>query len=183
MYPDRSGQPPNPTNKRLPVTVRASPVLSLGVTFDHFAGLAGPRLRAGLVAAYGPDVGLDAAAAALAYGWENWSRVSAMANPAGYLYRVGQTEARRLRRRQGYLAVPAPEELPDFEPGLIPALEALSEHQRIAVVLVHGFGWSLVDVAELLDISPSTIRTHLSRALQRLQAALEVEPNVPAEHD
>jgi hypothetical protein len=31
----------------------------------------------------------------LAYGFEHWGKVGPMANPAGYLYRVGQSEARR----------------------------------------------------------------------------------------
>lgn len=145
------------------------------MTFDSFARAVGPRLRAGLVAAYGPETGQDAAASALAYGWEHWARVSEMDNAAGYLFRVGQTQARRSFRKQGFLPVPAPEELPSFEPGLLPALEALTESQRTAVVLVHGFGWSQVEVAELLDVSTSTLRTHLSRGLQKLQDDLEVD--------
>ncbi|MCP4967042.1 MAG: sigma-70 family RNA polymerase sigma factor [bacterium] len=148
------------------------------MSFESFVESAGPRLRAALVAAYGPDDGADAAAAALGYGWENWERLSAMANPAGYLYRVGQTTARRSTPRQGFLPPPPPQELPSFEPGLLPALEDLSEPQRVAVVLVHGFGWTQADVAELLEVTPSTVRTHLGRALTKLQAALEVEPHV-----
>lgn len=148
------------------------------MSFESFVQASGPRLRAALVAAYGPDVGADAAAAALSYGWEHWRRLSTMTNPAGYLYRVGQTAARQSTPRQGYLPAPPPEELPNFEPGLLPALENLSEPQRVAVVLVHGFGWSQVDVAELLDVSPSTVRTHIARALTKLQEALEVEPHV-----
>jgi hypothetical protein len=61
------------------------------VEFEEFAESTGPRLRAALVAAYGPTDGLDAAAEALAYGWE---RLGSMLNPAGYLHRVGQTAAR-----------------------------------------------------------------------------------------
>ncbi|MCP3856961.1 MAG: hypothetical protein GY698_19870, partial [Actinomycetia bacterium] len=148
-----------------------------GVTFEPFARTTGPKLRAALVAAYGPDVGADAAAAALAYGWENWDRVSAMANPAGYLFRVGQTSAHRSRPREGFLPTPGPQELPDFEPGLIPALESLSEPQRITVLLIHAFGWTQADTATLLDVSPSTVRTHLARGLQKLQTALEVTPH------
>jgi predicted RNA polymerase sigma factor len=68
------------------------------VTFEEFAATFGVRLRAGLVAAFGPDAGVDAAAEALAYGWQNWNRVGAMDNPSGYLYRVGRTAARRARR-------------------------------------------------------------------------------------
>ena len=106
------------------------------MTFESFARTAGARLRAGLVAAYGPETGQDAAAAALAYGWEHWDRVSGLENPAGYLFRVGQTAARRSFRKQGFLPVPEPDELPSFEPGLLPALEDLTESQRTAVVLV-----------------------------------------------
>lgn len=145
------------------------------MTFDSFARTVGPRLRAGLVAAFGPDVGQDAAAGALAYGWEHWDRLSTMKNPAGYLFRVGQTEARRSFRKQGFLPAPESHELASFEPGLLPALEALTELQRTAVVLVHGFGWSQVEAAELMDVSTSTLRTHISRALQKLQHDLEVD--------
>jgi len=56
-----------------------------------FVERTGSRLRAALVAAYGPDVGADAAAEALAYGFEHWDELESMSNPAGYLYRVGQT--------------------------------------------------------------------------------------------
>ncbi|WP_350170192.1 RNA polymerase sigma factor [Ilumatobacter fluminis] len=138
----------------------------------------GPRLRAGLVAAYGPIDGLDAAAEALAYGWEHWDELSSMLNPAGYLYRVGQTAARRERRQPPQLPVPDPVEMPDFEPGLVPALEQLTEPQRVCVMLVHSFGWSQVDVADLLGVGESTVRTHLSRGLNKLRDAFEVEHDV-----
>lgn len=137
--------------------------------------MVGPRLRAGLVAAYGPNDGLDAAAEALAYGWEHWERLGTMLNPAGYLYRVGQTAARRSRQPLPRLPVPDPVELPEFEPGLASALEQLTEPQRVCVMLVYSFGWPQVDAADLLNIDPSTVRTHLARGLSKLQAALEVE--------
>ena len=148
------------------------------MTFELFAKESGPRIRAGLVAAFGPDIGADAAADALAYGWENWKRLSKMDNPAGYLYRVGQTSARRAHRRPRFLPSPPPQELPNFEPGLLPALEELTEPQRVSVLLVHAFGWTQAATAELLDVDPSTVRTHLSRGLKKLQAALKVEPSV-----
>ena len=149
----------------------------MDVTFTEFAAAFGPRLRAGLIAAYGPDLGVDAAAEALAYGWEHWQRVGAMDNPAGDLYRVGQTAARRANRPQLLLPAPPDAEITDFEPGLLPALASLSEAQRVCVVLVHAFGWGQVDVAELLEISTSSVRTHLARGIARLHAALEVSPH------
>ncbi len=133
----------------------------------------GPRLTEALVAAYGPDVGVDAAADAVAWGWEHIDRLSDMTNPAGYLYRVGQSAARRYRRPQGYLPAPDRGRVPDVEPGLASALEQLTEHQRVAVVAVHCFGWSQQDVADVMGVSHSTVRSHLTRGLDKLRRALE----------
>ena len=53
-----------------------------------------PRLRRALTATYGYERGREATAEALAYAWEHWDRVAGLANPAGYLYRVGQSRTR-----------------------------------------------------------------------------------------
>ena len=45
----------------------------------------------------GPELGREAAAEALVYGWEQWDRISEMANPAGYLYRVGRSRDGRMK--------------------------------------------------------------------------------------
>lgn len=150
----------------------------MGVTFEEFAEVAAPRLRHALVSAYGLDVGVDAAAEAMAYGFEHWDEVSRTSNPAGYLYRVGQTAARRLRRQPPSLPRPEPTELPDLEPGLLPALEDLTETQRVVVVLVVGLQWRQSEVAELLDISHSSVRTHLERAMTHLRESLEAPRHV-----
>lgn len=153
-------------------------MLLIVVMFERFVESDGARLRAGLVAAYGPEVGLDAASEALAYGWEHWDRLSGMNNPAGYLYRVGQTAARRSRRRGPLMPSPAVDEVSPVEPRLPEALAQLSELQRTCVLLVHAFGWSQTEAAELVGVSVSTIRTHLSRGLAKLQSTLEVETDV-----
>ena len=147
----------------------------MGMSFDSFVEMTGPRLRAALVAAYGVEIGQDAAAEALAYAWEHWERIQMMRNPVGYLYRVGQTASRRARRPQGLLPAGDMPEQRDVEPRLLPALAQLSDSQRVAVLMVHGYGWSITSVAEVLEVSVSTVWTHLSRALVRLQAALEVD--------
>ena len=147
-------------------------VTFLCVTFEEFAGEQGPRIRAALVSAYGPEAGLDGASEALAYGWEEWGRVSEMDNPSGYLFRVGQSAARRLIRVPKQLPAPAADEIRNFEPGLLPALAALSDGQRICVAMVHGYGYPIVEVARLLDVSHATVRTHLLRAMNNLRSAL-----------
>jgi DNA-directed RNA polymerase specialized sigma24 family protein len=144
---------------------------------DRFAAFVSdvePRLRRALVATYGPQVGREATVDALAYAWEHRATLGTMANPTGYLYRVGQTSARRQRRMLPLAPPPADSSPPAFEPGLRPALDALSEQQRAVVVLVHGFEWTQREVADLLGISTSTVRNHLERAMARLRKALEV---------
>ncbi len=139
--------------------------------FEAFFAEAEPRLRRALVAACGVD-GRDAVAEALTWAWEHWDRVQQLSNPVAYLYRVGRSRVRRRRQR---LLFPAPAmHTPWVAPALVPALVALSEQQRVVVVLVHGYGWSQREVAELLEIAPSTVQTHLERALARLRSALEV---------
>jgi DNA-directed RNA polymerase specialized sigma24 family protein len=133
-----------------------------------------PRLRAALVAAYGVEVGGEAAAEAVVWALERQDRVASLENPAGYLYRVGQTAARKARRPTRLLPETPNQELPDIEPGLIPALEGLSEQQRIVVVMVLALDWSQAAVAELLEVSPSTVAAHLRRGMQSLRTSLEV---------
>jgi DNA-directed RNA polymerase specialized sigma24 family protein len=64
---------------------------------------------------------------------------------------------------------------PLIEPHLGRALADLSEAQRIAVILVHGFGWTLREVAELNGTKVTSVQTHLERGLRKLRVALEVE--------
>jgi RNA polymerase sigma factor (sigma-70 family) len=59
-----------------------------------------------------------------------------------------------------------------FEPGLAPALRALTARQRSAVVLVHGFGWSMREVAELTGTKVTTVQNHLERGLAKLRRTL-----------
>ena len=153
-------------------------MLSCVVRYEDFVAQNGSRLRAALVAAYGPEVGADAAGEALAYGFENWGDLASMENPAGYLYRVGQSEARRHFRKDAFMPAVALPGLPDFEPGLALALESLSDKQRVGVVLVHALGWSLVETAELLGVDVSTLRTHIARGMSKLRGALEVSSDV-----
>ena len=134
-----------------------------------------PRLSYALAAAYGVEVGREATADALAYAWEKWTKVRCMENPEGYLYRVGQSKARRYRRPRVLFPAVSPAELPEVEPGLPAALNSLSTAQRTALVLVHVLEWSEREAAELLGVSRSTIRRHCDRGLAKLRESLEVE--------
>ena len=67
-------------------------------SFDDFIADATVRLRRALVARYGVELGVEACAEATAWAWANRERLLAMANPVGYLFRVGQTAVRRQTR-------------------------------------------------------------------------------------
>lgn len=143
--------------------------------FEQFVPQAEGRLRRALVSIYGPSIGRDAATDALSWAWENWDRLAPMANPVGYLFRVGQTAARRelARRPTPGWGPELAAEMPEVTPELIPALGRLSEQQRAAVVLVSAYGVPQRQAAEVLNISISTLREHLARGMQRLRAELE----------
>lgn len=97
--------------------------------FEEFFSRTEPRLRRALCATYGASTGRAATVDALGWAWENWSRLRRMKNPAGYLYRVGQSASRRYasdrlpldRASQQTMAVHDP------EPRLAEALAKLSE--------------------------------------------------------
>jgi DNA-directed RNA polymerase specialized sigma24 family protein len=144
--------------------------------FATFVRAVEPRLRQALVATYGPADGREATVDALSWAWEHWDRLSGVRNPGGYLYRVGQSAVRRFGSRPLPIGVlhSSSVALPDLSPELLPALARLSAQQRTVVLLVHAYGWSQADVATLLEISSSTVREHMNRALARLRDELEV---------
>ena len=144
-------------------------------SFAEFFSDVEPRLRGAFTAAFGVDVGREICAETLAYGWEHWDRLSVMENPAGYLYRVGVGKGRRTNVSLHIAYDPRAVDSPAwFEPGLAGALESLSEKQRVVVSLVHGYGWSLTEVAQLLRVGKSTVQSYEQRALDRLRRKLGV---------
>lgn len=143
-------------------------------SFEIFVEETESKLRHALVARYGPEVGRDVAAEALAYGWENWDRVSEMRNPAGYLYRVGQSKARRHRKPAPSFPAPPAGHEPRFEPGLSGALARLTDKQRMVVLLIHSYGWLMTEVADFLGVGLTTVQKHEERGLAKLRKALEV---------
>jgi len=140
--------------------------------FEAFFEEVEPQLRRAHFAVFGLERGPEATAEAFAWAWETWPRARELESPVGYLFRVGQSRTRQRRFRPVF--TPELVDDPLIEPKLGSALAELSESQRAAVVLVHGFGWTLREVAELREVQVTSIQTHLERGLRRLRAALEV---------
>jgi DNA-directed RNA polymerase specialized sigma24 family protein len=144
--------------------------------FSAFVVEAEPRIRRALVGLAGPEVASDATADAFEYAWRNWPRVEAMANPAGYVYRVARSRIPRRRRRFVPGDVTVRPGTPEVEPALAGLLAGLPERQRVCVFLVHGCEWHYGEVGELLGLSASSVRTHCDRALAALRRGLKVAP-------
>lgn len=149
--------------------------------FDAFARRIGPPLRRALVAHFGVEIGEEATAEAMRVAWERWPGVGEMANPSGYLYRVGQSHARphvRWRRRKAAFPVrdrAARADVDRHELGpVFDALAALRPEERTAIVLVRSYGYTYAEVAELLDVSEAAVTNHLHRGLERLRRNLGV---------
>ena len=143
-----------------------------GSELERFVEAVRPRLLRALAGSVGAVDAADATANAIAYAFEHWDRISMMANPAGYLFRVGQSSVRH--RRTPMLPPPETVGVPDVEPGLVPALLELPVTQRTAVWLVHACGWRYAEVAEAMDTSTSMVGNHVSRGLRALRAQLGV---------
>jgi DNA-directed RNA polymerase specialized sigma24 family protein len=143
--------------------------------FSDFVAQAEPILRRGLVARFGALTGREAAVDVLSWAWSRWDRIGTMENPVGYLYRVAvnQTKRRLMRRPIQFPVVPEGTEV-WVEPGLPGALAHLTTRQREVVVLIHGFGMSHSETAELLGVKRSTIQNHLERGLEKLRNELGV---------
>lgn len=144
-------------------------------SFTEFVRGVESRLQVALISRYGPDLGRETAAEALAYAWENWDKVKTMENAAGYLYRVATSRARRLVRRPVALPDVHGDPWPWVEPGLPAALKRLTANQRTAVLLVHSFAYTHAEVADVMGIATGTVRKHLERGMAKLRAALEVD--------
>jgi RNA polymerase sigma factor (sigma-70 family) len=148
--------------------------------FTAFFGTHEQRLRQALTALLGPVVGRDATVEAMSYGWEHWERVSQMDNPVGYLYVVGRERAtRHARRRRDVAMAQAPQPPNDpvmwFEPALPALVEDLSDRERQVVMLLHGFEWSMSEIADVLELSKSTVQTYADRGLSKLRQGLGVQ--------
>jgi DNA-directed RNA polymerase specialized sigma24 family protein len=143
--------------------------------FEEFASATAPRLRRAMVARFGIEIGDDVTNDAMAYAWEHRDEVIAAVNPVGLLYRVGQSSARRYFRWSRVVDLPSEEPFGEivFEPGLAPALAAMRSEHRAAVILIHGYGWSYADTAEMMGVPVSTVRNWVTRGLNKLRRLLK----------
>lgn len=160
----------------LPEEATADSTVSAAETFDDFVGLYERRLHDAMAALFGPETGRDVTAEALGYAWEHWDRVGPMDNPLGYVYVVARDLGRKARTGRKTVLMPVdPARIPWVEPGLPAALSLLSDKQRVVVMLLHCYDWTMAEVADVLDVSKSTVQSYDKRGMRRLRRRLGVE--------
>jgi RNA polymerase sigma-70 factor (ECF subfamily) len=144
--------------------------------YTEFARRHERSLRYALVAHLGYEAGREAVQDALVYAWEHWDRLQSVGNPGGYLFRVAKRRSlrHRLRRDVGFLGGRNDEATPWVEPKLEESLRRLPTQQRAVVFMVEGLGLTYQETADHLNISRSSVQTHLKRGLQRLRTELGV---------
>jgi RNA polymerase sigma-70 factor (ECF subfamily) len=139
---------------------------------EHYSRL----VRALTIAGADRFTAQDLTQEAFARTFQRWRRVRAGPNPAGYLYTVA---FRLLRRRRPFTETPLDDAdlpgVPPLEEAVLnvaivrQALAEMAPRQRACVALCLYLGRSTAEAAELLGVSPSTVRVQLHRARQRLR--------------
>lgn len=129
----------------------------------------------------------DLTQTALLKAYRRWRRVARADSPDAYVRRIVTTSYLDWRRRRSNAEEPAvlvdtpgapdPADRVTTRDELQRALATLSPRQRAVLVLRHYEGWSDAAIAAALGCGEPAVRTHASRGLQRLRAALaENEP-------
>ena len=123
----------------------------------------------------------DVAQEALAAAQQAWPTVSRYERPGAWVRRVALNRASNVRRRRGREVValrrvgtgPELVDAPTAGDGrLWELVRGLPEQQRCAVVLYYVEDRSVTEVAEILECSEGSVKTHLSRARAALARAL-----------
>ncbi len=160
--------------------ITVQPAVSTTARFERFCHQEHASISNALGWALGShDLGREATDEAFARAFERWDTVDAMANPAGWVYRVGLNWGRRrIWRRNKERQLLSSIDLNDHQDiyvdqDLADALGKLPLKFRSVVVLRHLLGYSERDTAEALGISPGTAKSRMSRGLERLRSHLE----------
>ena len=127
------------------------------------------------------DLAEDLAQETIARALANWERVSEMANPTGWMYRVGFNLAashwRRLAigvRAERGAAESTSFQLHTAEDMVVRnSLARLSRRQQEVIILRFYLGFSVTQVAETLGVAQGTVKTQTHRALKHLRIELE----------
>jgi len=147
-------------------------------SFDEFYQTEVDGLYRALSLALGSaDLASEAVDEAMTRAYQRWSKVGALDNPAGWVYRVATNwSISRLRKhnRERLGEDWSATKIDDYaDVDLYRALSRLPVDARSAVVMRHLLGWSTAEAAEALAMKEGTLKSKLSRALGQLREEME----------
>ncbi|MFE0173340.1 RNA polymerase sigma factor [Streptomyces sp. NPDC059002] len=127
----------------------------------------------------------DAAQLTMLSAYRYWERVGAMSDPRGWLFKVASQrldDARQARNRQGLLLdaatlrdrVAAQDEIAacDLRLDIIHAVRKLPARQQEALAMRLQFCMEYEDIAQAMETTPATVRSHVHAGRKTLRAIL-----------
>lgn len=177
---------------RVPVgytVTSADPVESADGTmrdFDEFYARHRDEIGRALVFVLGdPSLGQEAVDEAMVKAYQQWDKIGDTENPAGWVFVVGKRwglswrRGRRRERHREELVTARAEQGPvrpaDDLVDLMGALGELPVDQRTVVVCRFSLGLSVGETAALLELREGTVKSRLSRAVDRLRVLTEID--------
>ncbi|MBB5873103.1 RNA polymerase sigma-70 factor (sigma-E family) [Allocatelliglobosispora scoriae] len=153
------------------------------MTYDEFlATRLAALLRYATVLTCDPHLAQDIVQNVLLRAQSRWRRITALDQPEAYVKRMVLNEFLSWRRRLAnrWVSLPPPEALPTTDPTgavverrtLVGLIATLPPRQRAVIVLRFYEDLTDPEIAVLLDCRISTVRSHSSRAIATLRAAL-----------
>lgn len=123
------------------------------------------------------ELALDATQEAFGRAYARWQRLNKQQWAGGWVMTTALNVARRALRRRPHLT-PDPRSADDLDlrVDVLEALKGLSLKQRQAVVLYYLADLPVAAVADLMNASEGSVKTHLSRARAALGSTLAPEP-------
>lgn len=127
-------------------------------------------------------LGEEAVDEAMAKAFQKWDEIGQTHNPAGWVFIVGKRwglswrRSRRRERNREELVTARDTEFVDQPSAdyldLMTALDGLSADQRTVVACRFSLGMSTAETADLLGIREGTVKSRLSRSIDRLRVLL-----------
>jgi RNA polymerase sigma-70 factor, ECF subfamily len=149
--------------------------------FETWYLYAYPSIRTAISALAGEDHASEATAEAFARAYQHWARVSRMASPSGWTFRVAHNLVRRRRRRarvevalwqRSYQRCDEETSPLAFSVDLMRDLTRLGPRMRTAVVLRYMADMAEADIAVAMGITRGGVSALLSKVRGHLQAML-----------
>jgi RNA polymerase sigma-70 factor (ECF subfamily) len=160
------------------------------LTFETFYAAELQSVARAVALAFGDlDLAKQATDEAFVRALEAWPRVSRMASPAGWTYRVALNCARRMARRDSHRqraerraadADPSPFAAAPELTGFYERIADLPQRQRVAVILRFVADMTEPEIAAAMGVRRGTVSATLRAALRALEPRLRAEPDAMA---